>query len=253
MTERKTARISRESGRLVIAAPYDAAFVSEIKASLRSRRWNPGEKVWLIDAAESEKALALVIRFFDIVEKEQPGTMEPPPPAGSSATVDTDITPEWLNRDYLEVWVDGACSGNPGPGGYGIVFKAGDEKKAASGGFRLTTNNRMEILAVILALEALPRKARVIIHSDSRYVVDTMEKGWAKRWKANGWMRNKTEGAVNTDLWERLLGLCERHQVEFKWLRGHNRQVENEQCDSMAHAAAQGMALPPDPGYESHR
>jgi ribonuclease HI len=253
MVEKKTARISYEGSRMAIAAPYDASFVAEIKASLKSRRWNPERKVWLVDADDSEQAIGLVGRFFDIVNEEQNEATQASVLARSPAELKADVTAEWLDHDSLEVWVDGACSGNPGPGGYGIVFRANGEEKVASGGFRLTTNNRMEILAVIVALESLPRKSHVVIHSDSQYVVDAMGKGWAKRWKASGWMRNKTDRAINADLWERLLELCERHDVEFRWIRGHNHQVENELCDGMAQAATQGTNLPSDTGYNPGR
>ena len=118
-----------------------------------------------------------------------------------------------------------------------------------SGGYRLTTNNRMELLAVIKALEALNQPCQVTLHSDSRYVVDAIAKGWAKKWRANGWQRNKREKAVNPDLWGTLLDLCEKHEVEFRWVRGHAGDVENERCDRLAVEASHQPDLPADPGY----
>jgi ribonuclease HI len=151
----------------------------------------------------------------------------------------------------VPIYTDGACLGNPGPGGYGAVLLYGPHRREISGGFRLTTNNRMEIMAVIAALEALKEPCRVTLHSDSQYVVNAMTQGWARRWRANGWKRNQREEAVNPDLWERLLDLCDQHQVEFQWLRGHSGIDENERCDQLAVDAARQPDLPEDTGYKS--
>jgi ribonuclease HI len=150
----------------------------------------------------------------------------------------------------VNIYIDGACSGNPGPGGYGIVIEYRGQKKEKSGGFSNTTNNRMEIMAAIVALEELKEKCKVIVYSDSQYLVNAIMKGWALRWKSNGWMRNKKEKALNPDLWERLLGLCARHEVEFSWVRGHEGHLENERCDQLAREAASGTGLPIDKGYK---
>lgn len=149
----------------------------------------------------------------------------------------------------VTIYTDGSCLGNPGPGGYGAVLFYGGYQREISGGFRFTTNNRMEIMAVIAALEALKEPCRVTLYSDSQYVVNALSQGWARRWKANGWMRNRREAAVNPDLWERLLALCDQHQVEFCWLRGHSGIAENERCDRLAVSAAEQPDLPHDPGY----
>ena len=155
----------------------------------------------------------------------------------------------------VTIYTDGACIGNPGPGGYGVVLIAGDQRRELSGGYRLTTNNRMEILAAVVALESLTAPRRVTLFSDSRYVVDAMAKGWARRWKANGWMRNRRrnrrEAAINPDLWERMLTASAPHQVDFRWVPGHAGVPENERCDRLAVAAARGKDLPADTGYES--
>ena len=151
----------------------------------------------------------------------------------------------------VTVYTDGSAIGNPGPGGYGVVMFTGDSRKELSGGFRHTTNNRMEILAAIKALEALNRPCQVTLHSDSRYVVDAIAKGWARKWRAKGWMRNKNESALNPDLWERLLALVEKHDVDFRWVRGHTGVTENERADRLAVSAAQGADLPPDEVYEA--
>jgi ribonuclease HI len=150
---------------------------------------------------------------------------------------------------HVTIYTDGACLGNPGPGGYGAVLLHGGHRKEVSGGYSRTTNNRMEIMAVIAALESLSQPCRVTLHSDSQYVVNAITQGWARRWKSNGWKRNRQEPAINPDLWDRLLGLCDQHQVEFRWLRGHAGNVENERCDRLAVAAARQAELPVDPGY----
>lgn len=149
----------------------------------------------------------------------------------------------------VTIYTDGACLGNPGPGGYGVVLLHGEARKELSGGFRLTTNNRMEMMAAIVGLNSLKETCAVTLYSDSQYVVNAITKGWAKKWKANGWKRNKTDKAVNPDLWEQLLELCDRHKVTFCWVRGHAGNVENECCDQLAVAAAKQKDLPPDTGY----
>lgn len=153
-------------------------------------------------------------------------------------------------QKQVTIYTDGACLGNPGPGGYGVVLLYNGHRKELSGGFRLTTNNRMEILAAVVGLEALTAVCSVVLYSDSQYLVNAIRQGWAVRWRANDWRRNKTEMALNPDLWERLLRLTEKHQVEFRWVKGHAGNPENERCDRLAMAAAQGGSLAPDEAYE---
>lgn len=150
---------------------------------------------------------------------------------------------------HVVIYTDGACSGNPGPGGYGVVMLFNGHRKELSGGFRKTTNNRMELLGAIEGLRALKDRCSVKLHTDSQYVVNAIEKGWAAKWKANGWMRNKKDKAVNPDLWEQLLQLCKHHKVEFVWVRGHAGNLENERCDVLAVTASQQPNLPVDEGY----
>jgi ribonuclease HI len=145
---------------------------------------------------------------------------------------------------------DGACIGNPGPGGWAVVLRFGEHRKVLSGGRRLTTNNRMELLAVVEGLRALKVRCVVTVYSDSRYVVDGVTKGWAHRWRAAGWLRSAGEQTVNADLWAQLLDLCDRHQVGFEWVRGHAGNTDNECCDRLAVQAAQADNLPPDDGFE---
>ena len=151
----------------------------------------------------------------------------------------------------VTIYTDGACSGNPGPGGYGAILQHGKNRKELSGGFRKTTNNRMELLAVISGLEALKDPCDVTVFSDSRYIVDAVNKGWARRWKANGWRRNKKDKAVNPDLWARLLSLLDTHDTEFRWVKGHAGNPGNERADALAVAASNTKDLAIDQGYET--
>ncbi len=150
----------------------------------------------------------------------------------------------------LTIYTDGGCDPNPGPGGYGAVLLFGAQRKELSGGFRLTTNNRMEIYAAIQALEALKEPCQVSLYSDSEYLVKAISNGWAKRWKKRGWMRNSKDEALNPDLWEHLLALCDKHQVTFIWLKGHAGITENERCDQLSRQARHQKNLPVDEGYE---
>ena len=152
---------------------------------------------------------------------------------------------------HVILFTDGACIGNPGPGGYGAVLKYDKHRKELFGGVRKTTNNRMELLAAIAGLEAIKYRCKVTLYSDSKYVVNGISKGWARRWKANGWMRTKTAPALNGDLWDRLLSLTQKHDVTFKWVRGHSGNRENEICDRLATKAAQGNSLTIDKEYEN--
>lgn len=145
----------------------------------------------------------------------------------------------------VDIYTDGACSGNPGPGGYGVVLIYGKHRKELSGGFKKTTNNRMELIAAILGLETLKRPCEVKLYSDSSYLVDAVEKGWALRWKATGW-----KGKKNRDLWEKVLTLLNTHKVQFIWVKGHASNKENNRCDELAVAASKGENLPADEGYE---
>ena len=134
----------------------------------------------------------------------------------------------------VEIYTDGACSGNPGPGGYGVIMKYKDVVKELSGGAYDTTNNRMEMTAVITALDALKEPCEVDLYSDSKYIIDAVTKGWAKSWKANGWKKADKKPALNSDLWEKLLALLDTHNVNFIWVKGHAGHPENERCDQLA-------------------
>ena len=149
----------------------------------------------------------------------------------------------------VDIYTDGACSGNPGSGGYGVVMLYNGARKELSAAYRLTTNNRMEVLAVIKALEALKEKCIVNLYSDSKYVVDAINKGWARKWKANGWKKADKSRAQNVDLWERLLALLDMHEVKFIWVKGHADNKENERCDLLARTAIESGILMEDKNY----
>lgn len=137
-------------------------------------------------------------------------------------------------KKQVEIFTDGACSGNPGPGGYGVILRYKGVSKELSGGEERTTNNRMELTAVITGLSALKEPCAATLYSDSKYIIDAIQKGWAKKWRANGWMRNAKDPALNPDLWEKLLDLLGKHEVTFVWVRGHAGHPENERCDQLA-------------------
>jgi ribonuclease HI len=153
----------------------------------------------------------------------------------------------------VEIYTDGACEPNPGPGGYGVVLvhrKTG-QRKEASGCFRFTTNNRMEIYAAIKGLEMLKQPCKVLLYSDSQYLVKAMTEGWVAAWKKKGWWRTNKERPENVDLWQRLDGLCETHEVVFRWIKAHAGNLENERCDQLSMAALRQPNLPADEGYEN--
>ncbi|MBO4446886.1 MAG: ribonuclease HI [Bacteroidales bacterium] len=149
------------------------------------------------------------------------------------------------NRPEIVLYTDGAASGNPGPGGWAAVLICGNLRKELSGGFAVTTNNRMELLAVIQGLEAIKwQNAEVTVYSDSQYVVKAITEGWLDNWVLKNWKKVK-----NPDLWQRFLPLYRSHRVNFRWVKGHNGLPENERCDQLAVAAYQQPQLPEDEGY----
>jgi ribonuclease HI len=139
-----------------------------------------------------------------------------------------------MSMKTVTIYTDGACSGNPGPGGWGAILIYGSHKREMSGGEAMTTNNRMELTGVISALEALSEPCSVELYSDSKYVIDALQKGWARGWRARGWIKPDKKPALNADLWERLLELCGRHTVHLHWVKGHTENEFNNRCDQMA-------------------
>lgn len=146
--------------------------------------------------------------------------------------------------NHVTIYTDGACSGNPGPGGWGAVLTSGNLRKEISGGSNLTTNNRMELTAAIEALSALKTQCVVTLYSDSQYLVNGITKGWAYNWRHNGWRNSSKKPVQNPDLWERLLGLISIHDVKFIWVKGHADNQENNRCDELAVAQSQKYKLP---------
>ena len=151
----------------------------------------------------------------------------------------------------IDIYSDGGADPNPGKGGYGIILHYNGHKKELWQGYKYTTNNRMELMGVIKGLEALKSKSNVKFYSDSKYVIDGIEKGWAKKWKANNWFRTKKDKAQNIDLWETLLTLVEKHKVSFKWVKGHSGHPENERCDELATIAMNSKDLQVDEFFEN--
>ena len=139
----------------------------------------------------------------------------------------------------VEIYTDGACKGNPGPGGWGSILRYKNAEKEISGGEPHTTNNRMELKAVIEALRMLKEPCKVTLYTDSQYVANALTLGWARKWKSNGWMRNKKEKALNPELWDELLKLCDVHDIDIHWVKGHAGHPENERCDRLAVAQSE--------------
>ena len=135
---------------------------------------------------------------------------------------------------HIQIFTDGACSGNPGPGGWGAILRYTAHEKELSGGEAETTNNRMELMALIAALEQLKEPCEIDLCSDSQYVINGLQKGWAKGWRARGWKKADKSPALNSDLWARLLDLSEAHTIHYNWIKGHAGHPENERCDRLA-------------------
>ena len=155
-----------------------------------------------------------------------------------------------MARTAVTIYSDGACLGNPGRGGYGTVLLFGAHRKELSAGFQRTTNNRMELLGAIVGLEALKRPCTVEVWSDSQYVVHAFAQGWLEGWQRRGWRTANKEPVKNRDLWQRLLAAIGPHEVRWQWVRGHTGNPENERCDQLAVAAAQGPELAVDAGFD---
>lgn len=149
------------------------------------------------------------------------------------------------------IHTDGACKGNPGPGAYAAVLVCGRHRKEISAGFRLTTNNRMELRAAIAALELLSEPCEVELHSDSKYLVQAITEKWIDGWQRRGWITSDRKPVKNRDLWQQLLATMSSHKIHWRWVKGHAGHTENERCDQLANLAVTGNSLAPDHGFES--
>ena len=154
-----------------------------------------------------------------------------------------------MTKEHVMIYTDGACDGNPGRGGYGVVLLERGSGRELSRGFRLTTNNRMELLAAIVGLEALEEPSIVTLYSDSKYLINAMNQGWAIEWKDVGWVRKDGKRVPNADLWAKLLTLIEQHEVTFEWVKGHSGIRDNERADRLSYAAIENEDLSEDEGY----
>lgn len=164
---------------------------------------------------------------------------------------DASITAIPMEADTIVVYTDGGAIGNPGPGAYGaVIFEPGAEPRELTRGFRRTTNNRMELMGCIAALESLEASARILLHSDSKYLVDAVNRGWARSWRRRGWRKSDGQAALNVDLWERLLVLLDARDVTLDWVKGHAGNAGNERCDQMVHETLAQGALGVDQAYE---
>jgi len=150
----------------------------------------------------------------------------------------------------VTIFTDGACKGNPGPGGFGVVLKSGKHRLELAKGYSRTTNNRMELMAAIVGLESLTEPCEVELHSDSRYLIDALTKNWIKSWQAKGWKTSANQAVKNQDLWQRLTAAAMTHKVTWKWVRGHAGHAENECCDQLAVASATARDLLQDEGFQ---
>ena len=159
----------------------------------------------------------------------------------------SDKTKEALK--HVIIYTDGGCKPNPGPGGFGVVLLHGEKRKEISGGFLKTTNNRMELTAAIVGLQTLRYQCIVTLYTDSQYVSNGISKGWAKSWRRNDWIKSDKSKAINPDLWATLLDLCDQHQVNFQWVRGHTGNKENERCDELSTESRLQKDLPIDEHY----
>jgi len=152
----------------------------------------------------------------------------------------------------ISAFTDGSCLGNPGPGGWACILRYQDHEKVLASGYRHTTNNRMEIMGVLMALDHLTEACHVTVYSDSQYVCNTIEKRWLQSWQKNGWRNASKKPVKNRDLWERLSPLLIKHQVRMQWVKGHAGHIENERCDYLARTAAEALGLPEDSGFEQN-
>lgn len=151
----------------------------------------------------------------------------------------------------VTIYTDGACKGNPGPGAYGVVLLFGEHRREVSAGYRLTTNNRMELLAAITALNLLQQPCKVELHSDSKYLVQAINDRWIDGWQKKGWVNSKKEPVKNKDLWLQLLDAIGSHDITWKWVKGHAGNAENERCDELANEAVIADGLLEDEGFEA--
>lgn len=150
---------------------------------------------------------------------------------------------------HIDIYTDGACLGNPGPGGFGVVLLHGGKRKELSGGYARTTNNRMELMAAIVGLSSLKKPCNVTLFTDSQYLAQAVNNGWLKRWQQNGWRTAAKAPVKNPDLWKKLMPLLETHEVQLRWVKGHDGNVENEVADKLSVAAANSPNLKPDTGF----
>ncbi|MBC8208034.1 MAG: ribonuclease HI [Desulfobulbaceae bacterium] len=205
---------------------------------------------------EAEEWLQLHKKSGGAAASSSPPTSRPVSKKPVTATTQPRTAGQAPHDDFqgILIYTDGGCSGNPGPGGYGAVIRQQGQETELSGGYRLTTNNRMEMMACIAALRSVKgSREPIMLYSDSSYVVNAITKGWAKSWQRRGWVKSDRKPALNPDLWQELLQLIEALHIDFRWVKGHSGNPLNERCDRLAVTAGKGDNLPPDTAYELHK
>lgn len=215
-------------------------------------------ELWPLAKAQVEGFAGAVYKgFLSRAEAEawlaHPPTRRPAARRGAHSPAPSQPAPEKtaVCGEGVTIYTDGGARYNPGPGGYGVVILEQGERRELSAGYRLTTNNRMELMGCVVALRSLrDRCLPITLHSDSSYVVNGINKGWAKSWRRNGWLKSDRQPAINPDLWEELLRLVEGLTITFVWVKGHAGHPLNERCDQLAVAASRGAGLPEDTGYQ---
>lgn len=237
---------------MVVTTPLDVDYVRELKSGTVSRRWSPDKNAWIVSISERDKVLEITRQYFDILEENQPDEVVQTVVAEPMDTISDENLFGVQEGDKVDIWVEGACPINPGVGGYAVLLRHNDEVREIVGGYALTTNNRITLMAAIAALESIKPRCKVTIYSDSRYLVDVIKSRRAKRWSAKDKRGNNKKKIINSDLWQRLVGARDNHKVKFIWVK-HASTPENERCNKLAEAATFNSNWPEDTGYEIPR
>ena len=249
---RKEAFILYEFNQMVVTTPLDANYVRELKSGTVSRRWNPDRNAWIVGISERDIVLEITREYFDILEENQPDEVVPTLVAEPIDTISDEKVFSVQEGDKVDIWVEGYCPVNPGISGYAVLLRHNDEVREMVGGYALTTNNRITLIAAISALESIKPSCKITIYSDSRYLVDVIKSRRSKRWRAEDKKKNNKKKVVNSDLWQRLIDARDNHKVKFIWVK-HGSTPESERCNKLAEASTFKPDLPADTGYEIPR
>jgi ribonuclease HI len=237
---RKEAFILYEFNQMVVTTPLDVNYVRELKSETVSRRWNSDKNAWIVNISERDKVLEITRQYFDVIEENRPYEVVPAVVAEPIDTISDEKPLDIQVGDKVEIWTDGACALNPGPGSYAVLLRHNGKVREIVCGYELTTKNRMDIMAAIVALESLKTRCKVTIYSDSRYLVDSIKSGRAKRWLAKDRKGSNKKETIHADLWQRLLDARDKHDFKFIWIK-HSSTPENERCNELAEAALSNL------------